>query len=398
MGERSAPGNLEPRRRARPSAPAPEVEGARPADLPAVLARQIAALAEATGAHRVAAWGPGADGAPGVLAARVEGAELRPPSEAAWHALAALPGPTDLAGAADPELVKLAEEYGFLAAAPLRSEEGEPFAVLLLGADEASGPARPRLLAALAAAVAKSLRPASAAAALERLTRLDAEVQRIDRLAAVGGLLAEIVHEIRNPLVSIKTFLHLLGEDGGGDPSEFREVAIEELRRIERLLEAVSQHARPPSAPSADAIAEIEPAVRSVAQLATLRAVVRRVQVETELAGPLAPVRIAGDSLRQILLNLALNAIEAAPEGGRVRIAAAERGGSVEIALEDDGPGVPEALRARVFEPFFSTKAQPGGLGLAITRRLVEDAGGRIELQSRAPTGSRFCVTLPIAR
>jgi signal transduction histidine kinase len=333
-----------------------------------------------------------------VLAARVEGAELRPPSEAAWRALAALAGPTDLAGASDPELAKLAEEHGFLAAAPLRSDGGEPIAVLLLGADDAEGPARPRLLAALGAAVTKSLRPATAAAALERLARLDAEVQRIDRLAAVGGLLAEIVHEIRNPLVSIKTFLHLLGEEDGGDPSEFRDVAIEELRRIERLLEAVSQHARPPSAPSAEAIAEIEPAVRSVAQLATLRAVVRRVRVEVELASPLSPARIAGDALRQILLNLALNAIEAAPEGGQVRIAAAERGGSVEIALEDDGPGVPEVLRARVFEPFFSTKSQPGGLGLAITRRLVEDAGGRIEVQSRAPTGSRFCVTLPIAR
>jgi signal transduction histidine kinase len=109
-------------------------------------------------------------------------------------------------------------------------------------------------------------------------------------------------------------------------------------------------------------------------------------------------VRIAGDSLRQILLNLALNAIEAAPEGGHVRIAAAQRGGSVEIAIEDDGPGVPDALRARVFEPFFSTKSKPGGLGLAITKRLVEDVGGSIEVEGCAPTGSRFCVRLPIAR
>jgi signal transduction histidine kinase len=271
---------------------------------------------------------------------------------------------------------------------------------------------RPRLLAALGAAVTRSPRPAAAAAALPRLARLDVEVQRIDRLAAVGGLLAEIVHEIRNPLVSIKTFLHLLGEEASearsegearaesrwADASEFREVAIEELRRIERLLEVVSQHARPPSAPSTEAIAEVEPAIRSVAQLATLRAVGRGIAVEVELAGPLSPARIAGDALRQILLNLALNAIEATPEGGAVRIRAAERAGAIEIALEDDGPGVPDALLERLFEPFFSTKSQTGGLGLAITRRLVEDAGGAIEVQSRAPTGSRFCVTLPLAR
>jgi hypothetical protein len=162
MAESSAPGNLDPRATA--SAAAPEAAAARPADLAALLSRQIAALVETTGASRVAAWGRGADGVPGVLAARVEGAELRPPSEAAWRALAALAGPTDLASASDPELVKLAGEYGFAAAAPLRGEAGEPLAVLLLGTDGAAGHARPRLLAALASAVAKSLRPAAAAA------------------------------------------------------------------------------------------------------------------------------------------------------------------------------------------------------------------------------------------
>jgi len=372
-------------------------------DLPALLARQLAVLADTTGASRVAAWGRGPDGALAVLAARVEGAELRAPSEAAWRALAALEGATELAGSADPELAKLADEHGFVAAAPLRGAAGEPLALLLAGGSETSPAARPRLLAALGAAVGRSLRPAAAAAALERLARLDVEVQRMDRLAAVGGLLAEIVHEIRNPLVSVKTFLHLLGEDASeagkpGSADEFQEVAIEELRRIERLLEAVSQHARPPSAPSADAIAELEPALRSVAQLGALRAVVRRIRIDVALDAPLAPARIAGDALRQILLNLVLNAIEATPEGGCVRLRAVERDGAVEIALEDEGPGVPESLRAQVFEPFFSTKSRPGGLGLAITRRLVEDAGGTIEVESRAPTGARFRVRLPVAR
>ena len=397
MGERSAPGTLEPQLRSASSTSPAGAASAQAADLSRVLGRAIAALADATGANRVAAWGRGPDGALAVLAARVEGAELHAPSEAAWRALAALGGPTDLAGSPDPALATLAREHGFLAAAPLCGAEGEPLALLLVGASAGPGPLQPRLLAALGAAVTRSLRPAAAAAALPHLARLDVEVQRIDRLAAVGGLLAEIVHEIRNPLVSVKTFLHLLGEEGA-ESGDFREVAIDELRRIERLLEVVSQHARPPSAPSAEAIAEVEPAIRSVAQLATLRAVGRGIAVEVELAGPLSPARIAGDALRQILLNLALNAIEATPEGGAVRIRAVERAGAIEVALEDDGPGVPDGLLERLFEPFFSTKSQPGGLGLAITRRLVEDAGGTIEVQNRAPTGSRFCVTLPLAR
>jgi signal transduction histidine kinase len=392
------------------------------ADLPAVLARQVAALADATGATRIVAWGRGPSGAVEVLAARIEGPALLPPSEAAWHALAALPGPTDLTGVDDPTLAKVAAEYGVRAASPLRGEEEEPIALLLVGQAEGASnldapqASRPRLLAALAGAVARSLRPAVAAAAMERLGRLDGEVQRIDRLAAVGGLLAEIVHEIRNPLVSIKTFLHLLGEEsgrselgaGGGersepsrestDPSEFRDVAIEELRRIERLLEAVSQHARPPSTASAEAIGEVEAALHSVAQLAGLRAVARGVTVEVAGAEAVPPASIAGDALRQVLLNLALNAIEATPGGGVVRIAAGECEAGVEIVVEDEGPGIPDELRARLFDPFVSTKAQPSGLGLAITRRLVEDVGGAIEAESREPRGARFRVTLPLAR
>ncbi len=415
MGERIAAAPAEIER-------AGEAEG----DLAAVLARALGGLADAASASRVAAWGRAADGTLAVLAARVDGAQLCPPSEASWAALAGLSGPSELAASADPALRALAEQSGFVAAAPLRVSDGEPLAMLLVG--PAAGPPRPRLLAALGAAAARCLRPAAAALAAQRLARLDREVQRLDRLAAVGGLLAEIVHEIRNPLVSIKTFLHLIGEEGAArgsgvgeasvlDPrseptrgfasgeasegaweGEFREVAIEELRRIERLLEVVSQHARPPSAPSAEAIAEVEPAIRSVAQLVTLRAVGRRIRVEVELAESLAPVRMAGDALRQVLLNLALNAIEATPAGGRVCLSAYERGGGLEIACEDEGPGVPEALHARLFEPFFSTKSQPGGLGLAITRRLVEDAGGRVEALRREPNGSRFRVTLPLAR
>jgi signal transduction histidine kinase len=91
------------------------------------------------------------------------------------------------------------------------------------------------------------------------------------------------------------------------------------------------------------------------------------------------------DALRQVLLNLALNAIEASEPGATVRLLAAPCESGVAIAVEDEGPGVPEPLRARLFEPFFSTKSRAGGLGLAITRRLVEEAGGAIEIISCAP-------------
>jgi signal transduction histidine kinase len=374
-------------------------DGTAPAELAAVLGRVVAGLAETTGAERVAAWARDERGALQLVAARVEGALLPPPSEAAWSALAALAGPADLGASGAPALEALASEHGFAAAAPLRSAAGDLLAALLVGSrHERTGAVRPRVLAALAKAAAKCAGAVAAAEAAQRLARLDGAVQALDRLAAVGGLLAEIVHEIRNPLVSVKTFLHLLGEEDAAGSAEFRAVAIDEVRRIERLLEVVMQHARPPSAPSAEAIGEIEPALRSVAQLATLRASARSVKLEVALAPDVKPAAIAPDALRQVLLNLALNAVEVSGRGATVRLSAEPAAGGVLVAVEDEGPGVPEALRQRVFEPFFSTKPRAGGLGLAITRRLVEQAGGAIEIHARAPHGSRFCVTLPLAK
>jgi signal transduction histidine kinase len=380
-----------------PAAPS-ELGLAAPAELATLLASALAALAEVTGAERAAAWGRDAGGMLCVLAARVEGAQLLPPSEAAWAALGELPGASDLGVVGSAPLEALAAEHGFSAAAPLRVGGGELLAVLLIGsALDRPGAVRPRVLAALASAGARSLRPAAAAQASARLARLDTEMQRLDRLAAVGGLLAEIVHEIRNPLVSVKTFLHLLDEDGG-EPGEFRGIAIDELRRIERLLELVMQHARPPSLHNHEAIGELEPALRSVVQLATLRAAGRGLTIELCSDEELPPARIAPDALRQVLLNLTLNAIEASERGSCIRLVATASGDTVSIAVEDEGPGIPEPLRARLFEPFFSTKSRPGGLGLAITRKLVEEAGGSIEIEDREPRGTRFRVTLPLAQ
>ena len=183
---------------------------------------------------------------------------------------------------------------------------------------------RPRILAELGAAAQRLRGPATAALAADRLARLDAEVRRLDRLAALGGLVAEIVHEIRNPLVSVKTFLQLLPEREG-DP-EFREgfleVASEEVRRIERLLDAVLQHGRPASPGRAEATSSATDAFESVAQLVGYRATERGVSLEIEAEGELPEIHIAADALRQVVLNLGLNAIDATPSGGCVRLRA----------------------------------------------------------------------------
>jgi signal transduction histidine kinase len=387
-------------------------------DLQALLTRAVQELSHATGFVRLAAWGRDDGGTPRVLSARLDGAALREPREDEFQALAVLPAATDLgAPEAGAEAREIAERHGFSAAAAVDGGETAAGAILLVGDPrEPPGRVRPRTLAALGRAAERLAGPASAVLAARRLTRMDAEVRRLDRLAALGSLVAEIVHEIRNPLVSVKTFLQLLPERV--EEPEFRErflaVASEELRRVERLLDVVLEHGRPASRRREEESAEVGPIFDSVVQLVSFRAAERAVELALEPAQGTTAVAISPDALRQIVLNLVLNAIEATPSGGVVRLGArsvpgtARPGGSieagpgvenVEIRVDDEGPGVPAGLRSRLFEPFFSTRADgPGGLGLSITRRIVEEARGRIEVTGRTEGGSSFRVRLPAAQ
>jgi signal transduction histidine kinase len=366
-------------------------------DLQSLLAGAVQQLARATGAGRAAAWSRGEDGIPVVRAAQLVGSSLLVPEEWEYSAVVSLSGASDLNAVG---LTRIVERHGFAAAAPVAGGESTAAAVLLLGdAEGRSEWVRPRILAELAATAQRLRGPASAALAAERLAQLDAEVRRLDRLAALGGLVAEIVHEIRNPLVSVKTFLQLLPEREA-DP-EFREsflqVASEELRRIERLLDAVLQHGRPAPPVRADSTASATDAFESVAQLVGHRATERGVSLEIEAERECPEIRIAADALRQVVLNLSLNAIDATPSGGSVHLRAHAGRDRAVITVEDEGPGIPAHLASRIFEPFVSTKEdRPGGLGLAITRRIVEEAGGTIEVTERPQGGSAFTLRLRV--
>lgn len=368
-------------------------------DLQTLLGQAVSRLADETGCERVAAWSQDAQRGPAVLAARFDGPCTLAAPEAALRALAELPRATDLGAAGLPEpLASLPGEHGLSAAVPVRAGTLGAVAFLLAGGSrDPAGRVRPRTLAALEAAARRLALPAGAALAAQRLARLDTEVRRLDRLAALGERVAEIVHEIRNPLVSVKTFLQLL-PDRAGDP-EFRrsffEVAGEELRRVERLLDVVLEHARPVEPAAETASASVPPALASLARLVSHGAARAGTVLEIDAPEALPAAAIPEDALRQVVLNLLTNALAASPEGGRVRVLARERESAIEIAVEDAGRGVPPALREKIFEPFFSTRAdRPGGLGLAISKRIVEEAGGSITVEAAPGGGSRFRVVL----
>jgi signal transduction histidine kinase len=368
-------------------------------DLDDVLRDVVQQLVRRSGGAAVSIWRRAEDGDAVALDGRLE--SRVPESRDLYTELAHLSRPTDLgAGELQSTLERVISEFGFSAAAPIAAGAGEAPAVLLLGGPkDPAGRVRPQTLGALANAARRLELPLAASASFARLRRLDADIRELDRRAALGQLLAEVVHEIRNPLVSVKTFLQLL-PDRAEDPefrTKFASVVEDELRRVERLLDAALVQARPTAATTAAAGVVVAPILESVALLVSHRATERQVRLEVDAAARLPGVTLSEDALRQVILNLSLNAIDATEAGGLVRLRAQRAHEGVEIVVEDQGRGIPEALRDRVFEPFFSTKSdRPGGLGLAISRRIVEQAGGRIAISDRAGGGSAFRLRLPI--
>jgi len=220
----------------------------------------------------------------------------------------------------------------------------------------------------------------------------------LERLSHLGMLVTEVVHEVRNPMVALKTFLNLLPNqlDDRALCADFLEIAKEELQRIERLLDTLlsySQPARLEVAPKAC----VDEAMRGVELLLSYRANERGVRLEVEHQQRAnGQAAIAPDALRQILLNLVLNAIDATPSGECVTLRAEPDARWITLCVEDSGRGIPAECREQVFEPFFSTNSnRPGGLGLSISRRLVEAAGGNLTLAERPEGGSSFQIRLP---
>jgi signal transduction histidine kinase len=362
-----------------------------------VLAGAVQQLRRATGCRRAIAWTEGPEAAPVVSAADYVGNVPAAPTSTEFTALAALDHATDLrAIGAEPLLTGLADRHECDAATPLLARDGGALAVLLIGVGESD--VRPRTLADLDAVAARLAAPFAAAVAMERLLRVDAEIQHLDRLATLGRLAAEIAHEVRNPLVSIKTFLQLLPERRD-DPdffTRFLDVVSDEMRRMERLLDLMIDHARPRAGSGDPAPAPLAEVLASVADLISHRAARSGVTLHTMVDPGLPDAALGEDGLRQLVLNLALNAASATPEGGTVQLRARARDAGIELAIEDQGPGVPEALREAIFEPFFTTRRdRPGGLGLSICRRIVESAGGKITVEDAPGDGARFRVWLP---
>lgn len=232
--------------------------------------------------------------------------------------------------------------------------------------------------------------------------RLYERLKERDRLAALGEMSAGLAHEIRNPLGAIKASAQFLAESGDGamPPSgrEFLDIIVDEVDRLNRVVSSFLDYARPSTA-----TLSTEPIDANVTIERTLHLLSPQigagVESSLELGANLPKVRIDPERLRQVIINLALNAVQAMEGKGKLVVRtlprASSRAPSVEIHVIDNGPGIPEKIRANLFVPFVTTKERGTGLGLAISHRIVTAAGGVIEARSTPGRGTTFVVRLP---
>jgi signal transduction histidine kinase len=221
---------------------------------------------------------------------------------------------------------------------------------------------------------------------------------RSERLAAVGTLAAGLAHEVRNPLNSASLQLTLLARrlDRGDQPPAVLPIAHivkSEIDRLDRLVKEFLAFAQP--RPLDPRPVDVTDLLSSITHLITPEADASHVAIAVDVAQGTPPVLGEAERLRQVLLNLTRNAVEAMTEkGGQLRLLARRASAEVEIAVEDDGPGFGDDLP--VFDAFFTTKSHGTGLGLAIVHRIVADHGGTIRVESR-PGRTRFTLSLPAA-
>jgi len=239
---------------------------------------------------------------------------------------------------------------------------------------------------------------------LER-RRLEQVLFDSEKLAATGRLAASIAHEINNPLEAVQNALYLLQKELGADANnrQYLEIASRETQRMSRILRQMLGFYRQQEAMGET---DLNALAEEAAGLVLKRLRERGVQIATQLDPGLPRIRASADQLKQVLLNLLLNAADSMPKGGTITVATQAGAGTetevfvrdaVQIQVRDTGEGIPDELIAQIFEPFFSTKSGKGtGLGLWVSQGIVQSHGGTMRVRSRVGRGTTFMITLPV--
>jgi len=235
----------------------------------------------------------------------------------------------------------------------------------------------------------------------DALRKTKVRMQRADRLASLGTLTAGLAHEIRNPLVAVKTFLQLLPEKF--DDEEFRNyfltVASGEVDRISSLITELLDFARPSEPQLREE--NINEIIEKMITLVTTETKKKNLRITKQLAENLPFIQVDKDQIKQVFLNILLNAVQATPENGEITVVSRSFTKNPEetflqIEIRDTGSGIPAQELEHIFTPFYTTKIQGSGLGLSISHQIVEEHHGYIEVESQVSRGTAFNVNLPL--
>jgi signal transduction histidine kinase len=240
----------------------------------------------------------------------------------------------------------------------------------------------------------------------EDLHRSQTLMKRTDRLKSLETIAGGFAHEIRNPLTSIKTFIQLAPErkDDADFIRDFSKVVIDDVHRIERLIQEILDYARYMEPKLTDE--DLNEIVLSCLYFIEVKADQLGIKIEKELAADLPRVMLDRQQIKQVLLNLLLNAMDAmVARGGQLRVRThklMKPGGKpwAQIEIQDSGTGIPESTLEHIFDPFFTTKHASGehegtGLGLTIVHQIVQEHQGEIQVKSTVDVGTTFFVNLP---
>ena len=309
---------------------------------------------------------------------------------------------TDLS--TDPYLALL-PQYGLNAVVctPLIAQRGVLGALVVLNRDDILwGDHSLRLLEAVSRQVGVTIENAQLYTKVrnyaEELSRSQAQLIQAEKLAAMGRLTASIAHELNNPLQAVQNCLHLIlhRQLGAHKRQQYLWMAQEEVERLISTVRRMLDFYRPSSAQQH--ATDVHKVIEDVLALTSKRLQRGKVQVRKGFALDLPPLNAVQDQLKQVFLNLTINAIEAMPDGGELSITTwlSSDGKWVFASFRDQGMGLSQEVKAHLFEPFYTTKSKGTGLGLSVSYGIIEQHGGTIKVESVESKGSCFTVELPV--
>jgi signal transduction histidine kinase len=232
----------------------------------------------------------------------------------------------------------------------------------------------------------------------ESVHRIEDEIELSRRLSAIGRLTSGVAHEVKNPINAIVVHLEVLRQKMKEiDPDTRRHVDVisSEIQRLDRVVQTLVDFTRPVELRLSDM--DLRKVVEDVVILASPAAEKHNVRIEREPSQEALPVRIDVDLVKQAVLNIVLNGVQAMPNGGTLRLTVERDGDDVLISVRDQGAGIPDNIRDKIFNLYFTTKSGGSGIGLAMAYRVVQLHHGSVEFSTIIDHGTTFYLRFPLA-